>query len=172
VDTTGGGMEVADAGRSGFWVTGMLGFSIRLLGAFPVHAGGARDLVCGAGDLATGIGSDRRANGRGSGSPDGFFHGECPHRHRIPAAIILVPVAFLTGIPAEHVIALLTHEWRIFAGTITSPHSAKHCRSCVVLSPAVWWISGQIRTERELCCDDMAIACGADALTYAARSRS
>ena len=33
--------------------------------------------------------------------------------------------------------------------------------------PAVWWISRQIRTERELCCDDLAVAVTADVLTYA-----
>ena len=33
--------------------------------------------------------------------------------------------------------------------------------------PVVWWTSGQIRRERELCCDDLAVrACG-DALCYA-----
>ena len=33
--------------------------------------------------------------------------------------------------------------------------------------PAVWWVSGQIRAERELCCDDMAVAVSGDPLTYA-----
>jgi hypothetical protein len=33
--------------------------------------------------------------------------------------------------------------------------------------PAVWWVSEQIRAERELCCDDLAVAAGGDPLTYA-----
>jgi beta-lactamase regulating signal transducer with metallopeptidase domain len=33
--------------------------------------------------------------------------------------------------------------------------------------PAVWWVSGQIRAERELCCDDLAVSINGDALTYA-----
>jgi hypothetical protein len=33
--------------------------------------------------------------------------------------------------------------------------------------PAVWWVSGQIRTERELCCDDLAVEASGDVLTYA-----
>jgi GWxTD domain-containing protein len=33
--------------------------------------------------------------------------------------------------------------------------------------PAVWWISEQIRAERELCCDDIAVAVGGDVLAYA-----
>jgi uncharacterized protein (TIGR03435 family) len=33
--------------------------------------------------------------------------------------------------------------------------------------PAVWWLSGQIRSEREKCCDDAAVAVSGDVLTYA-----
>src|SRR5207302_4949641 len=33
--------------------------------------------------------------------------------------------------------------------------------------PAVWWVSNQIRVERELCCDDLAVAASGDVLTYA-----
>ena len=33
--------------------------------------------------------------------------------------------------------------------------------------PAVWWLSGRIRAEREFCCDDTAVAVCGDALLYA-----
>ena len=33
--------------------------------------------------------------------------------------------------------------------------------------PAVWWISRRIRHEREVCCDDMAVALCGDGLAYA-----
>ena len=33
--------------------------------------------------------------------------------------------------------------------------------------PAVWWISARIRDERELCCDDLAVACCQNAVAYA-----
>jgi beta-lactamase regulating signal transducer with metallopeptidase domain len=33
--------------------------------------------------------------------------------------------------------------------------------------PAVWWASGRIRHERELCCDDLAVRSCGDALCYA-----
>ncbi|HET9216333.1 MAG TPA: M56 family metallopeptidase, partial [Terriglobia bacterium] len=33
--------------------------------------------------------------------------------------------------------------------------------------PAVWWISGRIRHERELCCDDIAVAACGNAVAYA-----
>ncbi len=33
--------------------------------------------------------------------------------------------------------------------------------------PAVWWVSGHIRAEREQCCDDVAVSVSGDVLTYA-----
>src|SRR5438874_11455604 len=33
--------------------------------------------------------------------------------------------------------------------------------------PAVWWVSQRIRTEREHCCDDEAVAVSGDAVNYA-----
>jgi len=82
--------------------------------------------------------------------------------------VVLVPVAFLTGLPAEHIVALLTHE---IAHIRRNDYLAGILQSIaeVVLfyHPAVWWISGQIRLERELCCDDLVVAAGTDRLTYA-----
>src|SRR5260370_1024665 len=37
----------------------------------------------------------------------------------------------------------------------------------LVYAPGVWWVSHQIRGERELCCDDLAVAASGDVLTYA-----
>jgi uncharacterized protein (TIGR03435 family) len=39
--------------------------------------------------------------------------------------------------------------------------------SLLFYHPAVWWVSGHIRAERELCCDDVAVSICGDALTYA-----
>jgi hypothetical protein len=39
--------------------------------------------------------------------------------------------------------------------------------SLLFYHPAVWWISNQIRAEREHCCDDLAVAAGGDVLVYA-----
>jgi bla regulator protein BlaR1 len=73
--------------------------------------------------------------------------------------VILVPVEFFTGLPFEHITALLAHELA---------HIRRHDYLASILQgiaeavlfyhPAVWWISGQIRAERELCCDDLAVA--------------
>jgi uncharacterized protein (TIGR03435 family) len=82
--------------------------------------------------------------------------------------VVLVPVGALGGLPAEHMEALLLHELA---------HIRRHdylmnilqsvAESLLFYHPAVWWLSGHIRTERELCCDDLAVSVSGDALTYA-----
>ncbi len=85
---------------------------------------------------------------------------------------ILVPVTFLTGLPAEQIEALLAHE---LAHIRRNDYLVSVLQSVaeVVLfyHPAVWWISRQIREEREFCCDDLAVTAGIDVLTYL-RARS
>ena len=81
---------------------------------------------------------------------------------------VLVPVGALAGLPADQVEALLLHELA---------HIRRHdylvnllqgvVEAILFYHPAVWWISGHIRVERELCCDDMAVAASGDVLTYA-----
>ncbi len=82
--------------------------------------------------------------------------------------VVLVPVGALGGLPAEHLEALLLHELA---------HIRRHdylinilqsvAESLLFYHPAVWWVSGHIRAERELCCDDVAVSVSGDVLTYA-----
>jgi uncharacterized protein (TIGR03435 family) len=82
--------------------------------------------------------------------------------------VILVPVGALGGLPAEQLEALLRHELA---------HIRRHdylvnilqsvAEALLFYHPAVWWVSGHIRAERELCCDDVAVSVSGDALTYA-----
>ena len=82
--------------------------------------------------------------------------------------LILLPASALTGLPREHVAALLAHELA---------HIRRHDylvnlvqslgEALLFYHPAVWWVSAQMRAERELCCDDAAVAVGGDVLTYA-----
>jgi uncharacterized protein (TIGR03435 family) len=82
--------------------------------------------------------------------------------------VVLVPVGALGGLPAEYLEALLVHELAhirrhdFLVNTLQSVAEA-----LLFYHPAVWWISGQIRAERELCCDEVAVAVSGDALTYA-----
>jgi beta-lactamase regulating signal transducer with metallopeptidase domain/peptidoglycan/xylan/chitin deacetylase (PgdA/CDA1 family) len=82
--------------------------------------------------------------------------------------VILVPVSVLAGLSTQQVEALLAHELA---------HIRRHdylvnllqigIETLLFYHPAVWWVSHQIRVEREHCCDDLAVrACG-DVLSYA-----
>jgi uncharacterized protein (TIGR03435 family) len=82
--------------------------------------------------------------------------------------VVLVPVGALGGLPAEYLEALLLHELA---------HIRRHdylvnmlqsvAEALLFYHPAVWWVSGHIRAERELCCDDVAVSFSGNALTYA-----
>ncbi len=81
--------------------------------------------------------------------------------------VVLVPLGALTGLVPELVEALLAHELA---------HIRRHdylvnvlqgvAEALLFYHPAVWWISGKIRAERELCCDDIAVQVCRDPLTY------
>ena len=83
--------------------------------------------------------------------------------------VILMPVGLLSGLPAGQIESILLHELA---------HIRRHdylvnllqivVESLVFYHPAVWWISGVMRTERENCCDDLVVATQGDPLGYAA----
>jgi uncharacterized protein (TIGR03435 family) len=82
--------------------------------------------------------------------------------------VVLIPVGAIGGLPAGYLEALLLHELA---------HIRRHdylvnllqsvAEALLFYHPAVWWVSGHIRAERELCCDDAAVSVSGDALTYA-----
>ena len=82
--------------------------------------------------------------------------------------VILLPIGLLTGLPAAQIEAILLHELA---------HVRRHdylvnlvqrlVEGLFFYHPAVWWISHVIRTERENCCDDLAVAMSGDAHLYA-----
>ncbi len=82
---------------------------------------------------------------------------------------ILLPVGMLANMPASQVEAILLHELA---------HIRRHdylvnlfqtvVEGFLFYHPAVWWISGVIRAERENCCDDLVVAANGNAPEYAA----
>jgi beta-lactamase regulating signal transducer with metallopeptidase domain/protocatechuate 3,4-dioxygenase beta subunit len=82
---------------------------------------------------------------------------------------ILLPLTFTTGLTIDQVEALLTHE---LAHLRRHDHLVNFLQRLIeavlFFHPAVWWVSRQIRLERELCCDDLVLATGRSAATYAA----
>jgi uncharacterized protein (TIGR03435 family) len=82
--------------------------------------------------------------------------------------MVLVPVGALGGMPAEHLEALLLHELaHIRRRDYLVNIMQSVAESLLFYHPAVWWVSGHIRAERELCCDDLAVSVTGDVLTYA-----
>jgi beta-lactamase regulating signal transducer with metallopeptidase domain len=81
---------------------------------------------------------------------------------------ILLPVTALTGLSPEQLEVVLAHElahirradylWNLLQTSV---------ETLFFFHPAVWWISRRVREERELCCDDIAIAACSDPTVYA-----
>jgi len=81
---------------------------------------------------------------------------------------ILLPLGCMTGLSTLQIEAILAHELA---------HIRRHdylinlfqslMETVLFYHPAVWWVSNQIRREREHCCDDLAVAVCGDRLAYA-----
>ena len=82
--------------------------------------------------------------------------------------MVLVPLGALAGLPAEQMEALLLHE---LAHIQRYDYLVNALQSMVeallFYHPVVWWVSGHMRSEREMCCDDAAVAITGDALGFA-----
>jgi GWxTD domain-containing protein len=82
--------------------------------------------------------------------------------------VVLIPVRCLTGLSPVQIEAIFAHELA---------HIRRHDYLVSVLQsvveavlfyhPAVWWVSKQVRREREDCCDDLAVSVSGDSLAYA-----
>jgi len=81
---------------------------------------------------------------------------------------VLMPVGALVGLPSAQVEALLLHELAHIRRHDYLVNVLQNVAEAILFyHPAVWWISGHIRIERELCCDDAAVAASGDVFTYA-----
>ena len=82
--------------------------------------------------------------------------------------LILLPATAMTGLSAEQLDAILAHE---------IAHIRRHdyfinliqtvIETLLFYHPAVWWLSGKIRQERENCCDDIASGLCENPIRYA-----
>lgn len=83
-------------------------------------------------------------------------------------AIVLLPVSAVTLLGPDELEVVLAHElahvrradflWNLFQTLI---------ETLFFFHPAVWWLSGRIRHERELCCDDLALKICPNPVVYA-----
>ncbi len=81
--------------------------------------------------------------------------------------VILLPTTMLTGLNAEQLAVVLTHE---LAHIRRYDHLLiivqRLIEAMLFFHPAVWYLSRCIHRERESCCDDMVLAAGWDRLVY------
>lgn len=81
---------------------------------------------------------------------------------------ILIPLGLLAGMPSDHLEAILLHELaHIRRRDYLVNLLQTVAENLLFYHPAVWWISGVIRAERENCCDDLVVAVRGDAHRYA-----
>jgi GWxTD domain-containing protein len=86
--------------------------------------------------------------------------------HLRPA--ILMPVGLLAGLPAEQLEMILMHEMaHVRRRDYLVNMLQTFVESVMFYNPAVWWISRVIRTEREICCDDIVVESTNNAPLYA-----
>jgi hypothetical protein len=82
--------------------------------------------------------------------------------------MVLVPIGAMTGLPREYVEALLTHELaHVRRRDYLVNLLQRAAEALLFYHPAIWWVSEQIRVEREACCDDIVVAMHGNALVYA-----
>ena len=82
--------------------------------------------------------------------------------------VILMPVGLLTGWPEDQIEAILLHELaHILRHDYLVNLIERLLEGLFFYHPAVWWFSHIVRTERENCCDDIAVSIGGDAREYA-----
>jgi beta-lactamase regulating signal transducer with metallopeptidase domain len=82
--------------------------------------------------------------------------------------VVLLPISALAGLSPQQLEAVLAHELA---------HIRRHdylvnlvqtlVETLLFYHPGVWWLSRQIRIEREHCCDDLAVSLCGDPFTYA-----
>ena len=80
---------------------------------------------------------------------------------------MVLPASMLTGLAPEQLRLIILHELaHIQRGDYLVNLAQLWIESLLFFNPAVWWLSRQVRLEREVCCDEAAAAVGG-AASYA-----
>lgn len=154
-----------------FWILGVIAFHLRALAGWIAARRLRRSGVCCAANdwtlrlerLATRIRVSRPVTLLESSLAD------APVVIGYLRPVILMPVGLLAGLPTAQVEAILAHELAHIARQDYLVNLVQtFIEGLLFYHPAVWWISHVIRTEREHCCDDIAVAVSGDARQYAA----
>lgn len=82
--------------------------------------------------------------------------------------LVLLPASALTGLSARELESVLAHELaHVRRGDWLVNLLQTAAETLLFYHPAVWWVSRQIRCQRELCCDDLALSVVKDRAQYA-----
>ncbi len=82
--------------------------------------------------------------------------------------VILVPAGALVGLSSEQLELVLAHELaHIHRRDYLVNLLQTAVETLLFYHPAVWWVSGRMRIEREHCCDDLAVAVCGNPVGYA-----
>ncbi|HEX4999201.1 MAG TPA: ankyrin repeat domain-containing protein [Terriglobia bacterium] len=152
------------------WALGVVAFLTRLSGGWLL----SRAIVRSAGAIVDPLFADALARAREGLACRSTVRLLTSLRVQTPVVIgwlrpaIVLPACALTGLDAEQVLAILAHELAHIRRHDFLVNAVQRAVECVLFyHPAVWWISGRIRVERERCCDDLAVRVCGDKLVYA-----
>ena len=82
--------------------------------------------------------------------------------------VVLLPLRVFTGLNDDQLEMIIIHELaHIRRVDCLINYLQVAAETLLYFNPAVWWVSKQIRTERELCCDDLAVQISGNKLLYA-----
>ena len=82
--------------------------------------------------------------------------------------IVFLPVSVLTGLSDDQLRMVIAHELAHIKRLDAFVNIFQVCvETLLFYHPAVWWLNQRIRSERELCCDETAVALCGDAVAYA-----
>jgi uncharacterized protein (TIGR03435 family) len=82
--------------------------------------------------------------------------------------VVLLPVAAVAGRTPDQIAAILAHVLaHVLRHDALVNFAQTIAETLLFYHPAVWWISSRIRSEREHCCDDVALSISGDAYAYA-----
>ena len=81
--------------------------------------------------------------------------------------IILLPLGMISGLPQDQIEAIISHELaHIKRYDFLINMIQTFIETLFFYHPVVWWFSSLINSERENCCDDIAIQTCGDAMSY------
>jgi beta-lactamase regulating signal transducer with metallopeptidase domain len=152
-----------------FWLAGITVLSVRALGGWYLAEGlRRRDTIALPADL---LARCRALKQRLKVTwPVQFL---LSRRVTVPAVIgwlrpvVLIPISAVSGLAPQQLDALILHELAHIQRADAFINVAIIAVETILFyHPAVWWVSAHIRTEREHCCDDLAVSGCGDAVTY------